>query len=76
MYDEIVAAIADELADVVKYTDMAKGCEYGPILRDIAAEEMQHARNLRNILEIQGESLPDMTEQWSKARTALYIETA
>lgn len=76
MYDEIVAAIADELEDVVKYTDMAKGCEYGSILRDIAAEEMQHARNLRNILEIQGESPPDMTEQWSKARTALYIETA
>lgn len=76
MYDEIVAAIADELEDVVKYTDMAKGCKYGSILKDIAAEEMQHARNLRNILEMQGEPLPDMTEQWGKARTALHIETA
>ena len=76
MYDEIVAAIADELADVVKYTDMAKECKYGSILKDIAAEEMQHAKNLRSILEMQGESLPDMTEQWSKARMALYIETA
>lgn len=70
--DEISKAIADELSDVVKYTGMAKGSEYGSILRDIAAEEMQHARNLRSILEMKGEPIPDMPDLWSAAHEALY----
>lgn len=72
--DEITKAIADELSDVVKYMHMAHNCEQGSILKDIAAEEMQHARNLRSILELEGEPVPDMTEQWNAARTALYGE--
>lgn len=51
--DEITKAIADELSDVVKYMNMAHNCEHGSILKDIAAEEMQHARNLRSILEME-----------------------
>lgn len=72
--DEIIKAIADELSDVVNYMHMAQGCEYGSILKDIAAEEMQHAKNLRSILELDGKSVPDMSEQWQSARTALYGE--
>ena len=72
--DEITKAIADELSDVVKYMRMAQGCEHSSILKDIAAEEMQHARNLRGILELEGEPVPDMAEQWKTARTALYGE--
>lgn len=70
--DEINKAIADELSDVVKYMDMAHDCEHGSILEDIAAEEMQHARNLRGILEMEGKPVQDMAEQWKAARMALY----
>lgn len=59
----------------MKYMRMAQGCEYGSILKDIAAEEMQHAKNLRSILEMEGEPVPDMAEQWKAACTALYDET-
>lgn len=69
--DEITKAIADELSDVVKYMNMAHNCEHGSILKDIAAEEMQHARNLRSILEMEGEPIPDMAEQWKAACVAL-----
>lgn len=72
--DEITKAIADELSDVVKYMNMAHNCEHGSILKDIAAEEMQHAKNLRSILEMEGKPLPDLTEEWRAARAALYGE--
>lgn len=52
--------------------DMAHDCEHGSILKDIAAEEMQHARNLQGILEMEGKPVPDMAEQWKAARMALY----
>lgn len=65
--DEIKKAIADELADVMKYMNMAKDCKHGSVLEDIAAEEMQHAKNLQDIL---GEEI--MPEQWQMAREALY----
>lgn len=65
--DEIKKAIADELADVMKYMNMAKDCKHGSVLEDIAAEEMQHAKNLKDIL---GEEI--MPEQWQMAREALY----
>ena len=65
--DEIKKAIADELADVMKYMNMAKDCKHGSVLEDIAAEEMQHAKNLQTIL---GEQI--MPEQWRMAREALH----
>lgn len=65
--DEIKKAIADELADVMKYMNMAKDCEHGSVLEDIAAEEFQHAKNLQDIL---GEEI--LPEQWQMAREALY----
>lgn len=65
--DEIKKAIADELTDVMKYMNMAKDCKHGSVLEDIAAEEMQHAKNLQDIL---GEEI--MPEQWQMAREALY----
>ncbi len=67
MDEKLVTAIAEELSDVVKYMGMAKDCEDGSIIEDIAAEEMQHARNLQHILG--KEVLP---EQWKAARAALY----
>ena len=41
---------------------------------DIAGEEMQHAKNLRSILEMEGKPVPDLTEEWRAARAALYGE--
>lgn len=41
---------------------------------DIAREEMQHAKNLRSILEMEGKPVPDLTEEWRAAREALYGE--
>lgn len=41
---------------------------------DIAVEEMQHAKNLRSILEMEGKPVPDLTEKWRAARAALYGE--
>lgn len=70
----IIAALHDELHDVVKYMDMARGNEYGSILRDIAAEEMQHAKNLKAILKMSGAEIPDMAVEWHEARHALYDE--
>ncbi len=74
MDNELIAALRDELHDVVKYCDMAKRCEYGSILTDIAAEEMQHAKNIKSILEMSGATVPDMSEDWAASRHALYGE--
>lgn len=41
---------------------------------DIAEEEMQHAKNLRSILEMEGKPVADLTEEWRAARAALYGE--
>ena len=41
---------------------------------DIAGEEMQHAKNLRSILEMEGKPVPVLTEEWRAARAALYGE--
>ena len=72
--DNITASLADELQDVVKYSEMARHSEYGSMLKDIAREEMQHAKNLRSILEMEGKPVPDLTEEWRAARAALYGE--
>ncbi len=72
MGNELIAALRDELHDVVKYCDMAKRCEYGSILTDIAAEEMQHAKNIKSILEMSGEVVPDMSEDWAISQHALF----
>ena len=72
MVNELIDALRDELHDVVKYCDMAKRCEYGSILADIAAEEMQHAKNIKSILEMSGATVPDMSEDWTTSRHALF----
>lgn len=72
MDNELITALRDELGDVVKYCAMSEKCEYGSILRDIAHEEYQHAKNIYAILEMRGTEIPDMSVQWQAARAALF----
>lgn len=72
MDNELIAALRDELNDVVKYCTMSEGCEHGSILRDIAHEEYQHAKNIHAILEMRGAEIPDMSAQWQTARLTLF----
>lgn len=71
MGEKLITALHGELHDAVKYADMAKECEYGSILMDIAREEMRHAKHLKTILEWKGVTVPDMAEDWQKAEQAL-----
>lgn len=72
--EKLVDYLRDELHDVVKYSELAKHDEYGSILEDIAHEEMQHAKHIKHILKAEGETIPDMSEQWRAAEHALHDE--
>lgn len=69
--DNLIAALHDELHDVMKYVEMSKHCDYGSILCDIAHEEMQHAKNIEVLIEMNGGVAPDMSAEWQGAKSAL-----
>ncbi len=70
-------SLKDELNDVIKYAKMAKKTHYdnyAQIYRDMAREEHQHARHIKDIVLDQGISLPnqnEVDELFEKADNAL-----
>lgn len=68
-YEKLNEILKDEFNDVVMYASLYKTSE-NPIFRDIAREEMTHAKHIKHILKGAGK-LKDCTEIMDKAKTAL-----
>lgn len=68
-YSKLNEMLEDEYKDVVLYVDLYKNSE-NSIFRDIAREEMTHAKHVKNILADAGK-LEDCKELRGKAEKAL-----
>lgn len=76
MLDKIAAHYKDELSDVLGYAEMAKAATDDVqkcVLRDIAAEEHEHAAMLKHLLEREGKYNPgeDVKRMEAEADKAL-----
>ena len=71
MVDEIILQhISEELEDVHSYMDAFHQTGNG-IFKDLAKEELSHARILKNMHEYHGESGEEFTDQFKAAEEAV-----
>lgn len=68
-YSKLNDRLRDEYNDVVIYVELFKASE-NPIFRDIAREEMTHAKHIKDIL-LEAGKLEDCKEIREKAESAL-----
>lgn len=68
-YEKLNEILKDEFNDVVMYASLYKTSE-NPIFRDIAREEMTHAKHIKYILKDAGK-LKDCTDIMEQAKAAL-----
>ena len=69
-YTKIKEMLTDEYSDVISYVNLYKETD-DCIFRDIAHEEMIHAKHLENILKDAGVDIEGFKESKKKAETAL-----
>lgn len=68
-YEKLNEILKDEFNDVVMYASLYKTSE-NPIFRDIAREEMTHAKHIKHILKSAGK-LKDCNDIMEQAKAAL-----